>query len=528
MCFKKENETFKEIYPTDGEEIEYYTDKVERIFREIGIDNDYTRHGVKKNVEEWYYAKQPIFKILRKHENWNEEAKAVVFLRDEVRKADVTVFRRDLSALENYATDRLFEHKITEDCFGRRALMYASCSADKEISDDEARAINSLGYYREIKAGMKRSRVINAIYKDYPVNGDKKIDVTKFVDEHEEGSRDYQSYNKLFAKVADDTNPLKIKRITVLSANICDYLLMSNGNSWSSCHFINSSGAYNGCYKAGTLSYANDETSMVFYTLSSDYDGDQWFFEPKITRQMFFYQNGNLLQSRLYPKGCDAEGEDYKDYRAVVQDIISNCLGVPNLWKKLNGDEWSDINTYDDSFHYKDYEAFPSECVMSYNKEFEDEIDKGIEIGGKSYCVDCGDERSYYEDDDCRELQCNYCTGSNYCEHCGDRCARDETHEIDGDWYCEDCCFWCEVHEEWEVRYSYRGRDLKREVEINGEWYTMCEEAFDDEVVCCGECREYEWKDEAMYVDELDEILCRDCYENFMNRKEEESENEIA
>ena len=165
---------------------------------------------------------------------------------------------------------------------------------------------------------------------------------------------------------------------------------------------------------------------------------------------------------------------------------------------------------------------------MSYNKEFKDEINEGIEIGGRSYCVDCGDGRSYYGDDDCRELQCSCCAASNRCERCGCYYDQDDMHEIDGDWYCEDCCFWCEIHEEWEVRYSYRGEDFKREVEINGEWYTMCETAFDDEVVYCDKCGEYEWKNEAMYVDELDEILCRDCYEDFINRKEEEKENEVA
>lgn len=115
----------------------------------------------------------------------------------------------------------------------------------------------------------------------------------------------------------------------------------------------------------------------------------------------------------------------------------------------------------------------------------------------------------------------------SHCEHCGCSCDRDEMHEIDGDYYCEDCCFWCEIHEEWEVRYSYRGEYLKQEVEINGEWYTMCGDAFDEEVVCCDKCGEYEWRDKAM-VDDLNETLCRYCYEDFMNRKEEENEDEIA
>lgn len=524
MCFKKENEIFNENYPTDADEIEYYTNKVEYIFRKIGIDNSYTRYGIERNVKEWYSAKQPIFEILRKHENWNEEAKAVVFLRDEVRKANGGVFRRDFIALQDYIANVLAKHQVVGDYSGCRALMCIQDSADKEISEDEACEINSLGYYREIKAGMKRSRVINAIYKDYPVNGDKKIDATKFVDEHEEGSRDYQSYNKLFAKVADDTNPLKIKRITVLSANICDYLLMSNGNSWSSCHFINSSGAYNGCYKAGTLSYSNDGTSMVFYTLSSDYNGNQWFFEPKITRQMFFYQNGNLLQSRLYPKGCDAEGEDYKDYRAVVQDIISNCLGVPNLWKKLNGGEWPDINTYDDSFHYKDYEEFPSECVMSYNKEFKDEINEGIEIGGRSYCVDCGDMMD--SGDNAEELQCYDCLNNrSYCYRCGCEIDDDDdAYEIDGEVYCDDCTFYCEYHNEREVAYDDYGDSLMVEDYIGGDWYTMCRDAFDEEVTRCDKCDEFEFTDYMVYVEETDSYLCKTCYDEYM----EEKENEVA
>lgn len=528
MYFENENREFLEKYDSDSKQIEYYTEQVERIFNEVGIDNDFTTVGIEANVGEWFYKKETLFHILRNHPMWNEEAKAIIFLRDEVRGSDPSAFKRDINKLVAYTSRKITENELEQSKMFNAVISLLSQSASREISEREAELINRLGYYKEMRSGMKRSRVINTVFKEYPIGDDRKIDATKFTDEHEEGDRNYLSYNKLFAKAADDTNPLKTKRITVLSVNICDFLLMSNGNSWSSCHFINSNGAYNGCYKAGTLSYSNDGTSMVFYTLSSDYNGNQWFFEPKITRQMFFYQNGNLLQSRLYPKGCDAEGEDYKDYRAVVQDIISNCLGVPNLWKKLNGGEWSDINTYDDSFHYKDYEEFPSECVMSYNKEFKDEINEGIEIGGRSYCVDCGDERSYYGDDDCRELQCNCCAASNRCERCGCHCDQDDMHEIDGDWYCEDCCFWCEIHEEWEVRYSYRGEDFKQEVEINGEWYTMCEAAFDDEVVYCDKCGEYEWKNEAMYVDELDEILCRDCYEDFMNRKEEENEDEIA
>ena len=225
-----------------------------------------------------------------------------------------------------------------------------SQSASREISEREAELINRLGYYKEMRSGMKRSRVVNTVFKEYPIGDDRKIDATKFTDGHEEGDRNYLSYNKLFAKVADDTNPLKIKRITVLSVNICDFLLMSNGNSWSSCHFINRSGTYQGCYKAGTLSYSNDGTSMCFYTLPETYEGNRWYMEKKITRQLFFYENGLLLQSRLYPKGGDASGESYGDYRAVVQDIIAKCIEKPNLWKKVDDGWYNKEFVYDRSW----------------------------------------------------------------------------------------------------------------------------------------------------------------------------------
>lgn len=527
MCFAKENEEFKAKYDSYSKEIEYYTDRVDQIFRTIGIDHDYTRYGIQRNVEEWYSAKEPIFEILRNHPMWNEEAKAIVFLRDEIRQADADKFKTDLDFLTAYAKKKLKSANIVPNRIADVAISTISSSAEKEITDEEAKALNRIGYYKEMRGGTKRSRVINAIFKDYPIGEDYKIDVTKFVDEHEEGDRSYQSYNKLFAQVADDTNPLKIKRITVLSANICDFLLMSNGNSWSSCHFINSNGAYRGCYKAGTLSYSNDSSSMVFYTLPDTYQGTDWFMEDKITRQMFFYQNGLLLQSRLYPKGGDVRGENYTDYRAVVQDIISKCLDVPNLWKKCE-DGWNDnVSTYEDSFHYRDYEEYPGECIMTFNKEMENEIKNGMNIGGRSYCVDCGDERLRYDSDDCSELQCSNCAKDGYeCYYCGSVEDEDRIHEIGGDYYCEDCCFYCDVHNEWEVRYNYRGHDCMNEVCIDGSYYTICDDGLEEEVFYCEECDEAEWLSEACYIEELDRTVCRECYENFMNRKE--NENEVA
>lgn len=525
MCFAKENEEFKARYDSYSKEIEYYTDRVDLIFRTIGIDHDYTRYGIQRNVEEWYSAKEPIFEILRNHPMWNEEAKAIVFLRDEIREADAGKFKTDLDLLTAYAKKKLKSANIVPNRIADVAISTISSSAEKEITDEEAKALNRIGYYKEMRGGTKRSRVINAIFKDYPIGEDYKIDVTKFVDEHEEGDRSYQSYNKLFAQVADDTNPLKIKRITVLSANICDFLLMSNGNSWSSCHFINSSGAYRGCYKAGTLSYSNDGTSMCFYTLPETYEGNRWYMEKKITRQLFFYENGLLLQSRLYPKGGDASGESYGDYRAVVQDIIAKCIEKPNLWKRVDDDWYNYIDTHGNTFHYRDYDEYPDECVFTYNKEMKSETTYGLHIGGDSYCVDCGDMMDSY-DDNAEELQCCDCLNNrSYCYRCG--CViddDDDAYEIDGEVYCDDRTFYCEYHNEREVAYDNYGDSLVETECIGGHWYTMCIDAFDEAVTRCDKCDELEFIDDMVYVEEIDSYLCKTCYDEYM----EEKENEVA
>ena len=85
MYFENENREFLEKYDSTSKQIEYYTKQVERIFLEVGIDNDFTTAGIEANVREWFHEKETLFNILRSHPMWNEEAKAIIFLRDEIR-----------------------------------------------------------------------------------------------------------------------------------------------------------------------------------------------------------------------------------------------------------------------------------------------------------------------------------------------------------------------------------------------------------------------------------------------------------
>ena len=92
-------------------------------------------------------------------------------------------------------------------------------------------------------------------------------------------------------------------------------------------------------------------------------------------------------------------------------------------------------------------------------------------------------------------------------------------------------CF-AKENEEFKTRYDSYSKEIEyytdrvEQICINGSWYTMCDDALVDEVFYCEECDEAEWLSEACYIEELGQTVCRECYENFMNRKE--NENEVA
>lgn len=216
------------------------------------------------------------------------------------------------------------------------------------ISEPVANCINTIFPDLKIHIGQKSSRVMNKLFVKFGF--DKTL-----------------SYNRTFAKLADSINPFDVERITVLSANIIDFLLMSNGNSWASCHTIISKcgDTYGGCYMGGTLSYANDSESLILYTVDKSYTGTDWCFEPKITRQVFFWDYPVLVQERLYPQ-CNDNGEQgkalVKQYRTVVEDIVSTCLETPNLWVKENRNR-ANIYSRPDTFMYHDWSCFPNYIV---------------------------------------------------------------------------------------------------------------------------------------------------------------------
>lgn len=343
---------------------------------------------------------------------------------------------------------------------------------DHLADESFAKRVNSLFPSIKAVAGQKVSRIVGKVCK---LTGLDKL----------------EDYNKEFAKYCDAINPLTIKRFTILSCHPVDYLTMSFGNSWSSCHTIDKNNkrdmanGYQGQYSSGTLSYGLDESSFVFYTVDKGYTGNKLELEPKINRNMFHIGQDKLIQARIYPQVSDGETGLYKQIREIAQKVIADCLEVPNMWKNVKGKEECSARVTSKGTHYKDYVNF-SDCNVSYLKSEDDYINfNKIIIGHEPICPKCGEWHNW-----AGSVECPACyNNETSCTCCGSVYSRDADimHCIDGQWYCEDCCFYCQYHERWEPK------DIGR-VYINDHYYGsyVCEEALDSgEFVQCEQCEEW-------------------------------------
>lgn len=505
-------------------------------FDTLDMNDDYSEHGILCNIYAWEINKMPLIELLRKHPNWNEEAKAVILHSDINRSANIIeafyavdcIYADAKKRFEQFSFDRDIWYKYLDTRSFIKALINNGNLIGEESSDDIIK-LNTMYPDLHVRVGQKTSRVINKLFGIM-------------------GFKALPEYNRLYAKLSDAINPLTVKTTTILSVHWMDFLTMSRGNSWSSCHGIESNADYSGCYKAGCLSYANDGVSLIFYTVDNGYNGNTPWKEKKITRQVFFYKDGVLVQERLYPKTHDddntSDANSYvRQYRTIVESIFAVCENKPNLWKKHSEVH---IRKNDNCFMYDDWNYFKNwkVCFNDINEEWGFDI----RVGSASYCLSCGELREYKNSDNEETLVCRHCFNNEQpCASCGCFCDPDDMQVIDGEYYCTDCCFYCDYHEEYDVcddevhvynygyvcqgalnsgDFSYCEHCNSYQYDINTaevntttgleEW---CGHCIDADAFICDNCGEY--FDEA--TDHLDTgcgVYCSDCMDGFKENDE--------
>ena len=452
-------------------------------------DYEYTYDALNKIIDEWASQKEVLIEAFKKHPNYIDGKFMIAFDADferTIEKHASTDFgnwilddaTRELKYTFPEAVKGDYHYGLNIDVY--RFFAYLSRYAERCVSENTAEEFSTIFEELKFRAGQKTSRVVNKICQYL-------------------GLDKATNYNREFAKYADSLSPMVIKRHTILSINPLDYLTMSFGNSWASCHTIdkgnkrNMPNNYSGCYSSGTVSYMLDPSSMVLYTVDASYNGYEYWDQPKINRQMFHYGEDKLIQARLYPQDNDGNGEVYTPYRNIVQDIIATIFDVPNLWTLKKGTEEVRKHIITCGTNYQDYLHY-SNCNVSILKGSENE--NRFTIGERPICIECGCRHSVAENINC-------CREGYICQDCGCHIDEDDVIWIDDEPYCRDCCSYCDYCEEY-----HRGTSTH----IRRYGY-VCEDCLDN-FCYCEDCGEYVQDYYATWVDSEDGYICDACLDD--------------
>ena len=278
---------------------------------------------------------------------------------------------------------------------------------------------------------------------------------------------------KQYTDFCDAITPMKVTRWTIISVNPIDYLRMSIGHKWTSCHTIDKTNVrgvgdhnYQGCYSGGVMSYMLDGSTVEMYVVDRAYDGKDFELQEKIKRCNFHIGHDKIVQGRVYPDGRDggSEPDIARTMREIFCRVIAECLDVPNLWTVKKGccACCDIIRTASSATHYRDYENY-DDCVAIRLGGKEDRVNgKFIEVGARPICINCG--KYHYNQE---AIVCESCaeprTVVGYCENCGEAIYEDEDYvfsEIDDVYFCDaDCAVregyvYSEYDDDWLNKYS--------------------------------------------------------------------------
>lgn len=437
--------------------------------------------AIDKIINIWAENKMPLIELLRHHPNWNED-KCYIALDQNIKgQPDETKIWRFIEWIYNlsYRTEAIATLRE-----------YTQQTLTKEMADCIKES------YPEIKGiaeGQKTSRAVKKICNLLGIS-----------------SETSDIFEREYAKYSDAINPLDQIRHTILSVNPVDYLLSSNGNSWSSCHTLdkNNPNGYSGCHCSGTMSYMLDRTTMVYYQVDKEYDGNDLEFQPKIIRQLFHYKDGILVQGRLYPQCNDGKNSLYTPIRAQLQKIIADCLVAPNLWRKKGGTRACCEVIETEGTHYRDY-AYQNECSVSKIIKMipKSRVDnRKMTVGHDIYCVNCGDHYEMEQTLLCDDCYYKYGNDSERrCVSCGSLCDEEEMYYINGEWYCSDCCTYCDCCNE-RVPNDYI--DYYSELDMD-----ICDDCLSNYYNECGCCKELYENSNLTEVQSGQEAVCESCLE---------------
>lgn len=383
----------------------------------------------------------------------------------------------------NYAiSSERYEMKQKLEKFSNIIKNYFSENSDNLCPVDLCDNINEL-FSGTARERQKISKIIAKVFNKLGL--DKIQDIRQVTHNGVVMDKDF-GWQMKQAELGDAINPLKYARHTIISLNPIDYLTMSYGYRWTSCHCIDSKrdNRYSGEYCGGTVSYMLDPSSFIFYTVDSKYEGDEFELQDKMQRAVFAAGEDKLYEGRVYPDGRDGGDQGLAaQFRNVVQTVVADCLSVNNVWVNKKGTEpcknamislgglaYEDWKYCEDSnMSYLKGEGGNINTECFYINEEAIDIKTGDVNNDHSVlsedgvmCERCGC-RINLEDDDYVEID-----GCYYCDY---ECAEEAGYR-----YCEDSMEWISEDEAYYDDYSGTWFEYIDDMIIINDYYFSCPE----------------------------------------------------
>jgi len=309
-----------------------------------------------------------------------------------------------------------------------------------------------------------------------------------------------------------------VKDSIIISIDPVDFLTMSSGNSWQSCHRIRGENA------SGTLAYMADQSTVICYTRSSTQkarvdgkEGIQINYPAKKWRQVAYLniEQGSAIFSRHYP---DIREQYSKQARILLNRQIAKYHNIESNYtikRNITDTNYSLIDIIETgNLQYPDYKHSKFDVTIQKNINVNYPIK--FFIGEFPFCIHCKCEII----DNNEILLCDDCLNLNRftCYRCGDSVDEEDVFvNRYGDPHCERC---------YRELYNYCEK-CNKEI-FKGDTFMsehndiMCESCFIELHAHCEDC------DELFHVNDLDEyeayqLLCNDCIETREEEEQEES-----
>jgi len=285
-------------------------------------------------------------------------------------------------------------------------------------------------------------------------------------------SADYKRYlNVTFDRLCTMLITKEETLNVIISTNIFDFITMSWGNSWRSCHYY-----VDGDYRVGCFNLALDYTTALIFT-----ENDQG---EKINRQTVNFIDNKIVYGRIY-------GDNNVDLFSAIQSHLSNELKL----KYIGELPQQDVN-YVYSCEYMGYQDLTCFETITYQNDNFPNTGQHV-IGETAMYLDSGEDINSNRNDGFMEDE----EGGYICECCGNRIEEWNMVSTDEGIYCTDCASPCEDCGEWH---------LNNELHSVAGYRDVCDSCY-DEYGQCERCGDIVPLDDMVFNDASEMDLCESC-----------------